>query len=196
MKAKYTGQNVGIVGLKHGKVYEITGVEHGMFRVIDDSEEDYLYAIATRTSRDSTELHGVWEIVEDNEQKDLENAMKMLGIEVKRAIDVDGESIRKINDANLEDIRRISSSAFRHAIDIASGTKIPINQKQKQQLENVIVTMELLLDLVDSKYQEEAETLVEEGKKDIGYIVNPQTKVVSNRLKDYIQKREKGGEER
>lgn len=42
MKVKYVGQSVG-VSLTKDKVYEALGYEHGFIRVVDDTDEDYLY---------------------------------------------------------------------------------------------------------------------------------------------------------
>lgn len=42
MKAKYLGKSEGI-SLTENKIYECLGLEHGFIRIIDDTEEDYLY---------------------------------------------------------------------------------------------------------------------------------------------------------
>ena len=42
MKIKYIGETT--ASLTNGKVYEVLSVEHGWFRVIDDTEEDYLFS--------------------------------------------------------------------------------------------------------------------------------------------------------
>ncbi len=42
MKLRYIGQSFG--DLTNGKVYECLGEEMGMYRIIDDSGEDYLYS--------------------------------------------------------------------------------------------------------------------------------------------------------
>lgn len=44
MKARYVGESFGVDSLTNGKIYEILGDDHGMYRVIDDSGEDYLYS--------------------------------------------------------------------------------------------------------------------------------------------------------
>lgn len=43
MKIKYIGPSFGVDSLTNGKTYEATE-EDGMYRVIDDSGEDYLYS--------------------------------------------------------------------------------------------------------------------------------------------------------
>jgi len=42
MKVKYLGETEFLV-LTHGKIYEVLSVERGYYRIIDDSEESYLY---------------------------------------------------------------------------------------------------------------------------------------------------------
>ncbi|MBQ3183767.1 MAG: hypothetical protein IJB24_05655 [Clostridia bacterium] len=41
MKVKYIGKSC--TDLKNGKIYECLGIEYNHYRVIDDSNEDYLY---------------------------------------------------------------------------------------------------------------------------------------------------------
>ncbi|WP_455257316.1 hypothetical protein [Peptoniphilus asaccharolyticus] len=42
MKVKYLGKSEGI-SLTKNKIYEALGYESGFIRIIDDTEEDYLY---------------------------------------------------------------------------------------------------------------------------------------------------------
>ena len=42
MKVKYMGKSEGI-SLTENKIYQSLGYEHGFIRIIDDTEEDYLY---------------------------------------------------------------------------------------------------------------------------------------------------------
>ena len=42
MKAKWLGETE-FLYLTHGKVYEVLSIEYGLYRVVDDSGEDYLY---------------------------------------------------------------------------------------------------------------------------------------------------------
>lgn len=76
MKVKYIGKSFGVEGLTNGKIYECTGIEDGMLRIIDDSGEDYLYSAIEPSSLENPEFCGKWEIVEDNENKDLEKIIK------------------------------------------------------------------------------------------------------------------------
>ena len=64
MKIRYIGESFGAVSLTNGKVYEAT-VDDGMYRVIDDSGEDYLYSMQNPAPLDSSSKGGRWEIVEN-----------------------------------------------------------------------------------------------------------------------------------
>lgn len=55
MKVKYIGEKSDPLSLIKGKVYEKIGESHGLWRVIDETGEDYLYD------------PDVFEIVEDHE---------------------------------------------------------------------------------------------------------------------------------
>lgn len=53
-------------GLTDGEVYDVINVDRGdMLRVVDDSEEDYLYPIQNPRPFDGSSPGGKWEIVED-----------------------------------------------------------------------------------------------------------------------------------
>lgn len=75
MKVRYVGISFGVEGLTNGKIYECVGIEDGMLRIIDDSDEDYLYSAIRPSSLENIELYGKWEIIEDNENKDLEKTI-------------------------------------------------------------------------------------------------------------------------
>ncbi len=72
MKVRYIGKSFGVESLTDGKIYECIGIEDGMLRIIDDSQDDYLYSAIKPASLENMDLCGKWEIVEDNENKDLE----------------------------------------------------------------------------------------------------------------------------
>lgn len=76
MKVKYIGKSFGVEGLTDGKIYECISIEDGMLRIIDDSGEDYLYSTCRPGSLEDKTKYGKWEIVEDNENKDLEKVIK------------------------------------------------------------------------------------------------------------------------
>ncbi|MBP2057177.1 hypothetical protein J2Z60_000339 [Lactobacillus colini] len=63
MRLKYIGESFGVDSLTNGKIYEIIGEEEGMYRVIDDSGEDYLYSKTNPASLDGSSKGGRWEIV-------------------------------------------------------------------------------------------------------------------------------------
>lgn len=42
MKVKYLGET-SFLELTHHKIYKVLSVEKGWYRIVDDSEEDYLY---------------------------------------------------------------------------------------------------------------------------------------------------------
>lgn len=75
MKVRYVGISFGVEGLTNGKIYECIGIEDGMLRIIDDSDEDYLYSAIKPSSLENIELCGKWEIIEDNKNKDLEKVI-------------------------------------------------------------------------------------------------------------------------
>jgi hypothetical protein len=64
LKIRYVGPSFGVDSLTDGKIYEATE-ENGMYRVIDDSEEDYLYSKENPAPLDGSSLGGKWEIVEE-----------------------------------------------------------------------------------------------------------------------------------
>lgn len=63
MKARYVGESFGVDSLTNGKIYEILGDEHGMYRVIDDSGEDYLYSKDNPAPLDGSSKGGRWVII-------------------------------------------------------------------------------------------------------------------------------------
>ena len=65
MKARYVGESFGVDSLTNGKIYEILGEDHGMYRVIDDSGEDYLYSKENPAPLDGSSPGGRWKIVEE-----------------------------------------------------------------------------------------------------------------------------------
>ena len=42
MKVKYLGET-SFLELTHGKIYDVLSIEKGWYRLVDDSDEDYLY---------------------------------------------------------------------------------------------------------------------------------------------------------
>lgn len=64
---KYLGESFGVDGLTNGKEYAVVGIDEdfGDLRIVDDSEEDYLYSMANPRPQDGSSPGGKWEIVED-----------------------------------------------------------------------------------------------------------------------------------
>ena len=80
MQVKYIGDSFGVCGLTNGKIYTCTGVYDAMLSIIDDEEfddEGYLYSIKNPAPADGSSKGGRWEIVKDNDNKDLEKAFKL-----------------------------------------------------------------------------------------------------------------------
>lgn len=71
MKLKYIGESFGVDSLTNGKIYECLGFDSGMLRVIDDSEEDYLYSVINPRPLDGSSKGGKWEIIEDDDKQTL-----------------------------------------------------------------------------------------------------------------------------
>jgi hypothetical protein len=65
MKLRYVGESFGAVSLTNGKIYEATEENEMMYRVIDDSGEDYLYSKTNPAPLDGSSPGGKWEIVEE-----------------------------------------------------------------------------------------------------------------------------------
>lgn len=65
MKARYIGESFGVDSLINGKIYTILGEDHDMYRVIDDSGEDYLYSKENPAPLDGSSKGGRWEIIEE-----------------------------------------------------------------------------------------------------------------------------------
>jgi len=63
MKLRYIGLSFGVDSLTDGKIYEAIE-ENGMYRVIDDSGEDYLYSKENPAPLDGSSPGGKWEKVE------------------------------------------------------------------------------------------------------------------------------------
>lgn len=64
-RVRYVGKSFGVDSLTDGRIYSVVGMEDGFIRVIDDSDEDYLYSITTPSSLEDPDLCGKWEIVDD-----------------------------------------------------------------------------------------------------------------------------------
>jgi hypothetical protein len=69
VKVKYIGESYGVGSLTNNKEYECLGIEGSFLKIIDDSEEDYLYPINNPGSLNGK--NGKWMIVEDDDAGSL-----------------------------------------------------------------------------------------------------------------------------
>lgn len=63
VKLRYKGESFGVDSLTDGKIYNAVE-EDEMYRVIDDSGEDYLYSMTNPAPLDGSSKGGKWEIIE------------------------------------------------------------------------------------------------------------------------------------
>lgn len=64
MKLRYIGPSFGVDSLTDGVIYDAVE-ENGMYRVVDDSGEDYLYSMTNPAPLDGSSPGGRWEVIED-----------------------------------------------------------------------------------------------------------------------------------
>lgn len=68
MRLRYVGESFGVDGLTNGKIYEAwVDPDSGLYRVIDDSGEDYLYSPERPAPMDGSSPGGKWEVVDSGE---------------------------------------------------------------------------------------------------------------------------------
>lgn len=65
MKIKFVGKSFGVEGLTNGKIYDAKIENEMIYRVVDDSGEDYLYSKTDPGPLDGSSPTGKWEIVEE-----------------------------------------------------------------------------------------------------------------------------------
>lgn len=77
MKVRYVGKSYGVDSMTNGKVYEVLEVDSisGGLRIVDDSDEDYLYHPREPKPNGAKEAYGKFEIVEDDENESLKKAI-------------------------------------------------------------------------------------------------------------------------
>lgn len=73
MKVKYIGKSFGVDSLTNGKIYEVIEVDEltGALRLVDDSDEDYLYHPTSPKPNGAKEAYGHFEIIEDDQKQSL-----------------------------------------------------------------------------------------------------------------------------
>ena len=65
MKIKYIGETFGVASLTNGKIYEAISENELFYRVIDDSDESYLYSKIHPAPLDGSSSGGRWEIISE-----------------------------------------------------------------------------------------------------------------------------------
>ncbi len=77
MKVRYVGKSYGVDSMTNGKVYDVLEVDQvvGALRIVDDSDEDYLYHPKSPKPNGAKEAYGRFEIVEDDESGSLRKAI-------------------------------------------------------------------------------------------------------------------------
>lgn len=64
-KLKYVGPYMGELELSPNKEYPVVRIELGMFGIVDDTDEDYLYSATKPGPCDDPTITGKWEVIED-----------------------------------------------------------------------------------------------------------------------------------
>lgn len=77
MKVRYIGKSFGVDSLTDKKIYKVVEVDKltGGLRIVDDSDEDYLYHPKSPKPNGAKEAYGRFEIVEDDESGSLRKAI-------------------------------------------------------------------------------------------------------------------------
>lgn len=77
MKVKYHGPDIGADGLRDNGIYTVLEVDEftGMLRIVDESDEDYLYSPKRPQAIASFYRGGYFEIIEDDENNTLAKAI-------------------------------------------------------------------------------------------------------------------------
>ncbi len=68
-RVKYIGKSFGVEQLTNGKIYDVLEIDDTFIKIIDDSEEAYLYSTNKPASLEDINLYGKWVIVEDKNNK-------------------------------------------------------------------------------------------------------------------------------
>lgn len=64
-RVKYIGKTFGVDSLTNGKEYDLVKDETGWVKVVDDSEEDYIYDLVNPKPVDNSSEGGIFVIVDD-----------------------------------------------------------------------------------------------------------------------------------
>ena len=77
MRVKYIGKSFGVDSLTNGKIYEVLEYDDfvGALRIVDDSDEDYLYHPLSPKPNGAKKAYGHFEIVEDDDKQTLKKVL-------------------------------------------------------------------------------------------------------------------------
>ncbi|MFM9413716.1 hypothetical protein ACKQTC_04975 [Peptococcus simiae] len=64
-RVRYFGESFGVDGLTDGKDYNLVKDETGYIKVVDDSEEDYIYSLSNPAPATGYSPGGIFKIVDD-----------------------------------------------------------------------------------------------------------------------------------
>ncbi len=64
-KVKYIGETFGVDGLTNNREYNIVRYKDGNIKVVDDSNEDYIYSIINPRPADGSSKGGTFYIIDD-----------------------------------------------------------------------------------------------------------------------------------
>lgn len=64
-KVKYVGESFGVDSLTDGEVYDVVRDETGMIKIVDDSEEDYIYDLVNPKPLNGSSPGGKFSIIDD-----------------------------------------------------------------------------------------------------------------------------------
>ena len=64
-KVKYVGETFGVDSLTDGKIYNVVYDKNNAIKIVDDSEEDYIYDLNSPKPLDESSQGGKFLIVED-----------------------------------------------------------------------------------------------------------------------------------
>lgn len=64
-QVKYSGESFGVDSLTDGEVYDVVRDETGMIKIVDDSEEDYIYDLVNPKPLNGSSPGGKFRIIDD-----------------------------------------------------------------------------------------------------------------------------------
>lgn len=64
-QVKYSGESFGVDSLTDGEVYDVVRDEIGMIKIVDDSEEDYIYDLINPKPLNGSSPGGKFSIIDD-----------------------------------------------------------------------------------------------------------------------------------